>query len=123
MALILTASHDKELMRTAANSLVRIHHQVILAPTIELALNWLAQASPLPDLIIADVGLRAFKGFEFIEIVKSAQNWKNVPIVAQTKSRYHEVFEYCEGTLQKPYSHQELARMVNFVLQSRESQG
>lgn len=119
MALILTASHDQELMQTVANSLVRIDHRVVLAPTIQFALNWLAGANALPDLIIADVGLRAFQGFEFVEIVKSAQRWKEVPILAQTKSQYHEVFEHCDGTLRKPYSHQELARIVNFVLQTR----
>lgn len=119
MALILTASHEIELMRTAANSLMRINHRVVMAPTIQFALNWLQETTALPDLIIVDVGLRAFQGFEFVEIIKSVQRWKDVPILAQTKSRYNEIFEHCNGTLQKPYSCQELARIVSCVLQTR----
>jgi DNA-binding response OmpR family regulator len=119
MALILTVSHDKDLMRTSAHSLVRINHRVVMASTIQYALNWLAETNPLPDLIIADVGLRTFQGIEFVEIIKSTQRWKDLPILAQTKSQYHKIFEHCDGTLQKPYSYQELAHIVNLVLQTR----
>jgi DNA-binding response OmpR family regulator len=119
MALILTASHDTELMRMVAQSLVRNNHRVVMAPTIQFALDWLNATDTLPDLIIADMGLRDFGGFEFVETVKNTQRWKDVPILAQTKSQYHKVFEHCDGTLQKPYAPQELARIVNLFLQTR----
>jgi DNA-binding response OmpR family regulator len=119
MALILTASHDTELMRTIAQALVRNNHHVVMAPTIQFALDWLKKTDKLPDLIIADMGLREFGGFEFVEKVKSTKEWKNVPILAQTKSQYHAVFEHCDGTVQKPFAPQELARVVNLVLQAR----
>src|SRR5690349_13755353 len=104
MALILTTSHDTELMRTIPQSLVRNNHCVIMAPTIQFALDWLKATVTLPDLFIADMGLREFGGFECVETVKSSQRWKDVPILAQTKSQCHKVFEHCDGTLQKPYS-------------------
>jgi CheY-like chemotaxis protein len=119
MALILTASHDKDLMRTTANSLVRLNHQVVMAPTIQFAIDWLTSTKTLPDLIIADIGLRSFQGFEFIEIIKGAPHWKDLPILVQTKCKYHEIFEHCDGTLQKPCSFEELSRIVSLVLQTR----
>jgi CheY-like chemotaxis protein len=118
MALILVADSDAGAAEYVVHPLSKLEHRVVAATTVKLALDWLEKASQLPDLIIADVGLRVFQGQEFIEDLKSSTRLNKIPIIVQTMSLECDVFQFSDGTLQKPYSSRELIHVVNMVLRN-----
>jgi DNA-binding response OmpR family regulator len=118
MPLILIADSDLTISQNAVQPLSQSGHRVVAASTVRLAMDWLGKTNQLPDLIIADVGLRSFHGQEFIEDLKSSARLNKIPIIVQTKSLEMDIFQFSDGTLQKPYSSRELIHVVNMVLRN-----
>jgi CheY-like chemotaxis protein len=116
MALILTVTHD-----LAARSLMARFlppHNLFTASSVGVGARWLERSEELPDLIIADVGLRSFQGREFVEALKRSVRWKDVPVLLQTKSVECGEFPQCEGMLVKPFSCRELIDIVCILLRA-----
>jgi DNA-binding response OmpR family regulator len=91
-------------------------HQVITAASVTDAKSMLEESDECPDLFIVDVGLREFRGLEFIEFLKADARWEKIPILIQSMSRTMDFYQFCEGTLKKPYSAAELTRQVGLML-------
>jgi DNA-binding response OmpR family regulator len=118
MALILVADGDADVANNIVLPLSKLEHRVVAASTIRLAMDWLGRTNQLPDLVIADVGVKTFQGQEFIEDLKKSSRLKSIPIIVQTKSLEMDIFPFSDGTLQKPYSSRELVHVVNMVLRN-----
>lgn len=116
MALILAASQDFDFSHGLAVALARLRHSVVATSRVDQALTWLEQASASPHLIIADVGLKSFGGLEFIQHLKQAPRFKQIPVLVQTKSSRCDFYDYCEGALRKPWSPSDLGRAVDLIL-------
>jgi CheY-like chemotaxis protein len=116
MALILAADHSETVLQTLVQPLSSLKHEVVTASSVVKAMEWLNASHRVPDLIIADVGLRSFQGLEFIHALKASAKWAGIPILVQTRGTQCEIFEHCESTLMKPYSSRELIHAVNLVL-------
>jgi DNA-binding response OmpR family regulator len=99
-------------------SLMRIGHQVAIASNVNQARSWLAKNANPPDLIIVDVGIKDFKGLEFIQALKASKAWGAIPILVQTMSQNCDFFEMCDGSLLKPYSKNDLIQQINLILKS-----
>jgi CheY-like chemotaxis protein len=52
----------------------------------EMLLNAIAEASPLPDIILLDINLPRMSGHEFLEAVKNNDQLKHIPVVMLTTS-------------------------------------
>jgi DNA-binding response OmpR family regulator len=118
MALILVADSDTDMANNIVLPLSKLEHRVVAATSIRLAMDWLVRTNQLPDLIIADVGVRSFQGQEFIEDLKASTRLRQIPLIVQTKSLEMDVFPFSDGTLHKPYSARELIYVVNMVLRN-----
>lgn len=116
MALILAASYDLEVLPRMAQALELRRHSVVATSTVNQALQWLEQTKEIPQLIIADVGLRAFGGLEFLQRLKANQKWSAIQILAQTKSNRSDIFELCGVVVNKPWSNTELIMAVDLIL-------
>lgn len=61
-----------------------------------------------PDLILMDIKMPVMNGVEAIQILKSNNKTKDIPIIALTASAFEqtktEVIDSCDGYLQKPVS-------------------
>lgn len=116
MALILTVTHD-----LAARSLMSrflTPHDIFTVSSVAQAARWLETSGVLPNLIIADVGLRSFQGREFVDALKRSVRWRDIPVLLQTKSRDCGEFSQCEGMLVKPFSCRELIDIVCIMLRA-----
>ncbi len=122
MALILAASQDFEVSHGLAQVLVRLRHSVVATSSASHAMKWLEEAATIPQLIIADVGFKAFGGLEFIQALKQSTKLKQIPVLVQTKSWSCDFHEYCEGALRKPWSPSDLGKAVELIL-SRQGPG
>ena len=50
----------------------------------EEALNWLATAQQMPDLVLLDLLMPKVNGYEVFERMKSKDNYKHIPIIVLT---------------------------------------
>lgn len=81
-----------------------------------------------PDLILMDIKMPVMNGVEAIQILKSNNRTKDIPIIALTASAFEqtkvEVIESCDGYLQKPVSRKNLiekiSEFLNYKVESKQ---
>jgi CheY-like chemotaxis protein len=81
-----------------------------------------------PDLILMDIKMPVMNGVEAIQILKSNNKTKDIPIIALTASAFEqtkvEVIESCDGYLQKPVSRKNLiekiSEFLNYKVESKQ---
>ena len=99
---------------------------IIEAENGKLAIE--AAEENIPDLILMDIKMPVMNGVEAIQILKSTNKTKDIPIVALTASAFEqtkaEVIESCDGYLQKPVSRKNLiekiAEFLNYKVESKQ---
>ena len=81
-----------------------------------------------PDLILMDIKMPVMNGVEAIQILKSNNKTKDIPIIALTASAFEqtktEVIDSCDGYLQKPVSRKNLiekiSEFLNYKVESKQ---
>ncbi len=121
MAAILIVSHDLSLIQKTESSLVREHHEIIGATTVQQGLTLLECLRVQPELILADVGLKEFRGYEFVQALKAKKDWAEIPVLLLTKSQKCEIFTVCDGILVIPYTRRDLLHTVGLLIEARKT--
>lgn len=71
---------------------VNITHNIIETSNGEdalIALGELAESSTLPDFIFMDISMKKINGFDFLKILKSNSDLKNISTVVLTNKKSH----------------------------------
>ena len=127
MASLLVVEDDEVLLRGLEALLARAGHSVRSAVSGQAALDTLrtsrAETEPL-DLIVTDVLMPGMSGLQLLEVVRSNNNWRDVPflfITAQNASHIEEQITMLEmaSILYKPFDAERLEDAVMAALEER----
>lgn len=127
-ATILLVEDDAELRRLIARTLRRDGYQVVECENGDAALDWLGDGvfdgyyERLPELIVSDVRLPYFDGFELLEVVR--EGLTRVPVILITGFPDRETSRQAAAlgaarVLAKPFDLGELRTAVRDVLRAR----
>lgn len=81
---ILLVEDDQILVKMYTRKFEKEGFKVLSAFDGEGGLNVLTQASPKPNIILLDVMLPKFNGFELLEKIKADEASKNIPVILLT---------------------------------------
>ena len=84
MARILIVEDDADLVALARRWLEREGHKVEHAPSGPAAIEALAAAHELPDVVLLDVMLPKIDGFEILRLIRGEPRTKALPVVMVT---------------------------------------
>jgi CheY-like chemotaxis protein len=88
-------------------------------------LNRVAQIQPKPDLILLDIHVRPYTGFEMLEMLQNESQWQNVPVIALTASVMNEEIQKLRqvgfnGVVAKPIDLDTFPDVLHRVLEGEE---
>lgn len=121
--LVLIVEDTHYIGELAALILKRIGLGAELCLSAEDAITYM-EVHSLPDLIVLDIGMPGMSGWEFLDILKTYEDTRSIPIVITTAysdaanrliGRLREVDRY----LIKPYKPNELQSIVTQILRDR----
>jgi DNA-binding response OmpR family regulator len=81
---ILIVEDDSDLVALARRWLEREGHEVAHAPSGPAAIQALAAAHALPDLVLLDIMLPKIDGFEILRLIRNEERTKGLPVVMVT---------------------------------------
>lgn len=116
MAHILVVDSAKFTSEFVAKILTKYGHHVSISSTVGSAVQWLERTGNVAHLIIVDVGIRAFQGLEFVQLLKTHRDFQEIPVLVQTKGMNCDFFSFCDGSLRKPYSGKDLLDQVALLI-------
>jgi CheY-like chemotaxis protein len=94
-------------------------HTVVVHADGLKALKWL-EKHPRPDLIIADLSMPVMGGREMILILRSREDWQDIPVVIMTGSIPHPNVLPPAGSyntiIEKPFDLEEVFHTVNTLV-------
>lgn len=97
-------------------------HQITYAGDGEEAINLLASSETIPpQLIVLDLNMPRFDGFEFLKMVKSTEHLKYIPVVILTTSENMKDLKRCyelgiAGYLVKPLDYNIYVEKIETLL-------
>jgi CheY-like chemotaxis protein len=76
-----------------------------------------------PDLILLDLAMPKISGTEFLQILRSREEWKNIPVVVITSEAERETVQLIarlgvSGFLLKPYVAEDVVKLVSGALKT-----
>jgi CheY-like chemotaxis protein len=95
----------------------------LVGPLLQYPFDVSIQA--LPDLILLDLMMPELDGFQFVDQIRTREDWRSIPIIVITAKDLNEedrqrLNGYVEGILQKgAYKPEELLREVCDAVQAR----
>lgn len=124
MALIYLCDDQDDARKLARFTLQRGGHEVVDFAEGANLLEALAQAVPLPDLLVLDVMMPGISGFELVETLRATPDWADLPVLLLTALNGEEHMEKgidlgANDYLTKPYSLGELQIRVKGILARR----
>lgn len=78
---ILVVDDDQDILELTAVSLTANGFEVLQAKNGKEALEWLDRKSAEIKIIILDIVMPVMDGFEFLEVVKKNEKYKNIPVI------------------------------------------
>ena len=102
-------------------SLLELNHSLTEAKDAEIALEILQGNNRFPDLILLDLNMPKISGIEFLEILKSSENFRHIPTVVLTTSDNKTDLEECykigvSGYILKPLKYEDYVKKIEAVL-------
>lgn len=79
--IVLVVDDDADLLELSSVSLTAKGFEVLQAKNGKEALEWLSRKGSEIRLIILDIVMPEMDGFEFLEVVKKKDEYKNIPVV------------------------------------------
>jgi len=79
--IVLVVDDDLDLLELSAVSLAAKGFEVLQAKNGKEALEWLDRKASEIKLIILDIVMPEMDGFEFMEVVRKKEQYKNIPII------------------------------------------
>jgi CheY-like chemotaxis protein len=123
MAKILVVEDEEDILNLIKIILDMEGHSTILAKDGEEGIKALESNDDV-SLIILDIRMPNMNGWEFLEIIKNNEKWKDIPVIVLTA--YTQVSDIekakemgVESYIAKPFSREELIREINHLLSDR----
>ena len=88
-------------------------------------LSRVAQIQPKPDVILLDIHVRPYTGFEMLEMLQNESQWQGVPVIALTASVMNEEIQKLRqvgfnGVVAKPIDLDTFPDVLHRVLEGEE---
>lgn len=98
-----------------------LEHQIDVAENGEVALEYLENATSLPDIILLDLNMNKINGIEFLRILKSDDAIKFIPTIVLTTSSNPQDLRSCyelgiAGYVLKPLKYDDYVEKVRSTL-------
>lgn len=108
------------------NSVLSDQYQLQIVPDGREALVFLEQCTRLPDLILSDIMMPGFDGFQLLETLRAQQQWQHIPVIFLTAraNRDDRIRAFRIGVddyLTKPFSVEELQVRIENALRNLEA--
>jgi DNA-binding response OmpR family regulator len=116
MANILAVASNEELVEKIKFALGKGEHSVKAFSSAGDAKNYLKTCSESLSLVIVDVGLRVFGGFEFLKYVSALPHAAESRFLVLTQKTSLDIYDLAHGTLTKPFTMRDLEKQVQFLL-------
>ncbi|WP_405604351.1 response regulator [Polaribacter sp. Asnod1-A03] len=102
-------------------SLLKLEHSIQEAKNGEEALEVLEDKSNFPDLILLDLNMPKMSGIEFLNILKSTDDFKHIPtVILTTSDNQKDLFECYKigisGYILKPLKYDDYVKKIEAVL-------
>lgn len=96
------------------------NHNIILAENGEVALETLDQIES-PNLIVLDLNMPKVNGLEFLQVLKSNQKLKYIPILVMSSSNNRQDIKKCfeigvSGYMIKPLRYEDYQRKISSLI-------
>ena len=114
-ALILIVDDEPANLQLLADLLKQRGHAVRVAPSGQLALNYISRQKP--DLILLDVNMPGMNGIEALKRIKADPRWSKIPVMMVTSEseRAHVIEAIQSGAssyLAKPFAPEDLIKKI-----------
>lgn len=88
------------------------------------ALKWLELADKKPDFIFLDLNMPPLNGFQSLSKLKEKDEWKDIPVIIYTTSKFKEDKERCLKAgaahfITKPSNFNELVEILSQVVEKK----
>ncbi|ADC68938.1 response regulator receiver protein [Methanocaldococcus sp. FS406-22] len=120
MAKILVVEDEEDILNLIKIILDMEGHSTILTKDGEEGIKALEDNDDI-SLIILDIKMPNMNGWEFLEIIKNNDKWKDIPVIVLTA--YTQVSDIekakemgVESYIAKPFSREELIREINYII-------
>jgi CheY-like chemotaxis protein len=80
---------SREIMQLLLEIQMELSHVTILEDSSDF-LYRLEQLQPRPNVILLDIHMRPYTGFELLDMLRDRAEWRNVPVIALTASVMNE---------------------------------
>jgi CheY-like chemotaxis protein len=123
MAKILVVEDEEDILNLIKIILDMEGHSTILTKDGEEGIKALEDNDDI-SLIILDIKMPNMNGWEFLEIIKNNDKWKDIPVIVLTAYTQVNDIEKAkemgvESYIAKPFSREELIREINHLLSDR----
>jgi CheY-like chemotaxis protein len=121
MTKILVVEDNEDILNLITIILELNNYKVITASDGHEALNLLKNGYELPDLILLDIMMPEISGWDVLDIIKSNENWKKIPVIlltalAQEKDIKMGMEKQVDGYITKPFEKKYLLEKVNELI-------
>ena len=108
-------------MQAFVQSILAPHYTLLTAANGKQALNLLERTKERPDLILSDVMMPEMDGMTLLETLKSAEKWRDLPVVMLTaraaqEDRLKALVTGVDDYLTKPFDAEELLARIRNLL-------
>lgn len=119
--LLVDDDSDDQLFFSAAWSEVGTSNKLTVVASYEAALEFLNNASQLPEICIFDINMPGRSGIELLREVRSQERFNGISIAMLTTSSDTRTRDMChslgaDGFYTKPGSHGQLVKMISNIL-------
>ncbi|TVZ27831.1 response regulator receiver domain-containing protein [Gillisia sp. Hel_I_86] len=99
---------------------LNLPHNIIEATNGEEAMEALQQTNQLPDIILLDLHMPKINGIEFLEMLKSNSDLRQIPVIILTTSGNHKDLMECykigiSGYIVKPLKYEDYVEKIRVV--------
>ncbi|HAN77362.1 MAG TPA: two-component system response regulator [Bacteroidales bacterium] len=101
----------------------KIDNELVIVENGERAIDYLEHnPNQLPGLIFLDLNMPRMSGIEFLEIIKSNDSFKNIPVIVLTTSKNESDIDKCfklgvAGYIAKPVIYNDFIEAIRVVKQ------
>lgn len=113
-----------EIMRLLLEGEMQLQHVTIFQDSSDF-LERLQALNPQPDVILLDIHMRPYTGFDLLIMLRSQEAYRNVPVIALTASVMNEEVQQLRtagfsSVIAKPIDQDFFAAMLHRILQGEQ---
>lgn len=117
---VLLIEDDEEIRTALVDALISEGYQVIAARNGEEGLEALESGEDI-SLVLLDLMMPVMNGYEFIDHVRSRENFRELPVIVVSANAERRRIEGADGVIHKPFDLERLFESIRSVRPEKQS--